>query len=175
MLRYRIKLTTFVANSSLDMEFNEIVSIAGIAGLKRIITQRPDGLIVCDLDGSNKKFMSNRVHMFTPLENISIYTETDAEPLANVFWRMKQIEAETPPVSPKSSADELKEYMGAVLPDYDRDQVFISDIKKLIKWFAICKKHDLVKDPEAKEAETKPEASETASDETGPDTSNDAE
>ena len=82
---------------------------------------------------------------------------------------MKQIEAETPPVSPKSSADELKAYMTAVLPEYDRDQVFISDIKKLIKWYAICKEFDLIADPNA-EAASEEAAPEESAAETGNDT-----
>jgi hypothetical protein len=142
------------------MELKEIVSIAGIGGLKRIIKQRPDGLIVSEMDGSGKKFMSNKIHMFTPLENISIYTENDNEPLASVLWKMKNLTDEQAPVSPKASADELKAYMTKVLPDYDRDQVFVSDIKKLIKWFTVLNELDLITDPALKAAEeTKTEAS----------------
>lgn len=129
------------------MKLKDIVSVTGQAGLRRIVKQRPDGLILSELDGSDKKFMSNRIHMFTPLENISIYTDTDSAPLGEVLWNMKQIEAETPPVSPKANADELKEYMGGVLPEYDRDQVFVSDIKKLIKWYHLLDEHGLIADP----------------------------
>lgn len=136
------------------MELKEIVSIAGIGGLKKIVKQRPDGLIVADFDGSNKKFMSNRTYMFTPLENIAIYTDDDSEPLANVLWSMKQISSEHPPISPKSSADDLKAYMAQVLPNFDRDQVFISDIKKLIKWFHILEAEDLIKEPKQAEEDT---------------------
>jgi hypothetical protein len=132
------------------MELKEIVSIAGIGGLKRIIKQRADGLIVSEMDGSGKKFMSNKIHMFTPLENISIYTSNDNEPLANVLWKMKNLEGEQAPVSPKASAEELKTYMAKVLPDYDRDQVFVSDIKKLIKWFSVLNELDLITDPALK-------------------------
>lgn len=140
------------------MELKEIVSIAGVGGLKKIVKQRPDGLIVSEFDGSGKKFMSNKIHMFTPLENIAIYTNNDSEPLANVFWNMKQVEAEHPPVDPKSSADELKAYMEKVLPNYDRDQVFISDIKKLIKWYVILNEvGNVIVDPATKKEDEKSE------------------
>ncbi len=145
------------------MELKEIVSIAGIGGLKRIVKQRADGLIVSEMDGTGKKFMSNKIHMFTPLENISIYTENDNEPLANVIWKMKNLEGEQAPISPKASADELKAYMTKVLPDYDRDQVFVSDIKKLIKWFTALNELGLITDPALKVAEETKETS--ASDE----------
>ena len=54
------------------MEFREIIAVTGIAGLKRVVANRNDGLILSELDGSNKKFYSNRQHMFSPLENIAI-------------------------------------------------------------------------------------------------------
>lgn len=152
------------------MELKEIVSIAGIGGLKRIVKQRPDGLIISELDGSGKKFMSNRIHMFTPLENISIYTDTDSAALADVLWSMKQISGETPPIPTKSDAEELKAYMAKVLPSYDRDQVYISDIKKLIKWYHILDEHGLITDPASKdkgETEAAPEG-ETPGEESPP-------
>lgn len=131
------------------MELKEIVSVAGVSGLKRIVAQRPDGLIVSDLDGTGRKFMSSRINMFTPLENISIYTLSDTEPLGKVLWKMKQLEPEHPPVSPKADVDELRAYMEKVLPEYDPDQVFVSDIKKLIKWYEVLKDLDVITDPEA--------------------------
>ena len=71
------------------MEFREIIAVTGVAGLKKMIANRNDGLILCELDGSNKKFYSNRQHMFSPLDNISIYTEDDTVPLLDVFIEMK--------------------------------------------------------------------------------------
>jgi len=67
------------------MEFREIIAVTGVAGLKKMIANRNDGLILCELDGSNKKFYSNRQHMFSPLDNISIYTEDDTVPLLKKF------------------------------------------------------------------------------------------
>ena len=51
------------------MEFREIIAVTGIAGLKRVVANRNDGLILSELNGENKKFYSNRQHMFSPLEN----------------------------------------------------------------------------------------------------------
>lgn len=142
------------------MELKDIISVAGVGGLKRIVKQRADGLILSDMDGSGKKFMSNRIHMFTPLENISIYTTADSEPLASVLWKMKQVVATNPAPSPKASVEELRSFMEKVLPEYDRDQVFISDIKKLIKWYELLEQYDLIKDPaEAAKEEGQEEAS----------------
>jgi len=67
------------------MEFKDIIAVSGIAGLKKIIANRNDGLILSELDDSNKKFYSNRQHMFSPLENIAIYTDEDTVPLLDVM------------------------------------------------------------------------------------------
>ncbi len=77
------------------MEFREIIAVTGIAGLKKIVANRNDGLILCELNGDNKKFYSNRLHMFSPLENIAIYTDEDTVPLLDVLLEMKNQE---PPI-----------------------------------------------------------------------------
>ena len=115
------------------MKFSEIVSISGLPGLKRVMGQRQDGLIISELDGSGKKFIPSRKHLFSPLESISIYTYEDSVPLLDIFIKMK----DTTPVDANSNPDTLREYLGTVLPEFDRDRVHVTDIKKLIKWFHI--------------------------------------
>src|SRR5690554_4778028 len=129
------------------MKFSEIVSISGVPGLKRVIAQRPDGLIVSDLDGTNKKFMTSRKFLFSPLESISIYTYEDSTPLLDIFLKMKDVEI----VDHKSDAATLRSFMETVLPEHDEDRVHVSDIKKLIKWFNILNEYDLIQAPEATE------------------------
>jgi hypothetical protein len=80
------------------MEFREIIAVTGIAGLKRVVANRNDGLILSELDGSNKKFYSNRQHMFSPLENIAIYTDNDTVPLLDVLIEMKNQKPTNAPV-----------------------------------------------------------------------------
>lgn len=129
------------------MKFSEIVSITGVSGLKRVVGQRQDGLIVSDLDGNNKKFIPSRKHLFSPLESISIYTYDDSTPLLDVMLKMK----DTTPVDANSDAETLRTYLGTVLPDFDRDRVHVTDIKKLIKWFHILQGFDLIQAPEVSE------------------------
>lgn len=114
------------------MEFREIIAVTGISGLKRLVANRNDGLILSELDGENKKFYSNRQHMFSPLDNIAIYTDEDTVPLLGVLIEMKNQKATLPPVEPNASNDELRGYLGKILPNFDRERVNISDIKKLI-------------------------------------------
>ena len=130
------------------MELKEIVSVTGVSGLKKLIANRNDGLVLSDLNGENKKFYSSRQHMFSPLENISLYTETDMVALAEVLWKMKEQLESHPPVDPNASNDELRNYLGMIQPDFDRDRVNVSDIKKLIKWFQILNETDVIKKPE---------------------------
>lgn len=135
------------------MEFREIIAVTGIAGLKRVVANRNDGLILSELDGSNKKFYSNRQHMFSPLENIAIYTDNDTVPLLDVFIEMKNQKAANAPVDPNAANDVLRNYLGSILPNFDRERVNISDIKKLIKWFAILENLDVIKKSETPAAE----------------------
>ncbi|MEZ5025627.1 MAG: DUF5606 domain-containing protein [Chitinophagales bacterium] len=130
------------------MDFKEIIAVTGLPGLKKLIANRNDGLILSELDGTNKKFYSNRQHMFSPLENISIYTEDDTVPLLDVFIEMKNQKENTPIVSSSASNDELKTYLGKIVPAFDRERVNVSDIKKLVKWYAILEGLDVFKKSE---------------------------
>src|SRR5690554_1458520 len=138
------------------MNLKEIVAVSGLGGLYKVQANRPDGLIVQGFDEEKSKFLSSRKHVFTPLEGITVYTQTDNEELVTIFLKMKEIEKDTPlPDSKKASSADLKKYFETVLPDYDEDRVYVSDIKKLIKWYLILDKEGLVvKTEEAKEEET---------------------
>jgi hypothetical protein len=122
-----------------------IVSISGISGLKKVVSQRADGLIVSDLDGANKKFMASRNNLFSPLENISIYTDDGESVLLSiVFDAMHAKIKEVPLINPNSDNSALKSYLLQILPNYDKDKVNISDIKKLLKWYTILDELGLI-------------------------------
>ena len=135
------------------MEFKEIIAVTGVPGLKKLVANRNDGLILSELDGSNKKFYSNRQHMFSPLENISIYTDNDTVVLLDVMLEMKAQKETNAPVEPNASNDDLRNYLGKILPNFDRERVNISDIKKLLKWFVILEDLDVIKKVETKEGD----------------------
>ncbi len=144
------------------MEFKEIIAVTGVSGLKKLIANRNDGLILCELDGTNKKFYSNRQHMFSPLDNISIYTEDDTIPLLDVFIEMKNQVSTTPVVSSNASNDELRAYLGKIVPTFDRERVNVSDIKKLVKWYALLENLDVFKKPaEGEESKTTNKSAQT--------------
>ena len=140
------------------MDLKEIVSVSRMSGLHKVMAQRQDGLIIQELGGDKSKFVSNRSYVFTPLDGITIYTENDSAELSTVLWEMKQ-QVKTNPIPEKNTDDKvLKEYFSKILTDYDRERVYVSDIKKVLKWYAILDEHGLITEPvEEKEAEKEAE------------------
>lgn len=136
------------------MNLEKLVVVSGIAGIHRVAANRNNGLIIEDLDSGKKRFASSRKHQFTPLESIAIYTTMDSKELKQVFQSMLDQFEDNPPVNTsKSKAEDIKEYFADILPDYDPDQVHLSDMKKVIKWFNFLKERDLLKEEEAPKEE----------------------
>jgi hypothetical protein len=119
------------------MRFRDITSITGMGGLFKMESHKPSGLIVTSLTEGWTKFVSNREHLFSPLDNISIYTANDTVELLDVLLKAYEQKTSNPPVDAKSDNATLSAYFEKVLPEYDREKVHISDIKKFIKWFQI--------------------------------------
>lgn len=118
------------------MDLKDIMSVSGMSGLYKMEAQRDNGIIVRPLEGGPRKFIPARQHMFTPLENITIYTDDpDGMALSAVFLRMKEKEGETAPVPVKSDNNALHDYFDEVIPEYDAERVYPSDIKKILKWY----------------------------------------
>lgn len=108
-----------------------------MGGLFKMESHKPSGLIVTSLTEGWTKFVSNREHLFSPLDNISIYTANDTVELLDVMLKAYEQKTSNPPVDAKSDNATLSAYFEKVLPEYDREKVHISDIKKFIKWFQI--------------------------------------
>ena len=130
------------------MNLDKLVAVTGLSGIYKVAANRNNGLIIEDLDTGKRRFVSSRKHQFTPLESISIYTDSDSKEIAKVFQSMLDQFEDNPPVAPNSSKAVLTEYFADVLPDYDRDRVYPGDIKKTIKWFSFLKERDLLKPKE---------------------------
>jgi len=143
------------------MELKDIVSISSMSGLFSVVAKRPDGMIVRGLDDGKSQFASSRIHVFTPLDAITIYTNSDTTELSKVLLEMKKQSSENPPVDANSDNYKLKTYFKKVIPDYNEEKVYVSDIKKVVKWYRQLDKHKLIteevlapkKDKEAKEDE----------------------
>ena len=117
------------------MNIDKYVSIGGLPGIYKMVTNRASGLIVEDLKTKKTQFVASRKHQFNPLASIAIYTEDDSVELKHIFRTMlEQIET-NPPADVKGSDQAIRDYFSIILPDHDRDRVYTSDIKKVIKWF----------------------------------------
>lgn len=126
------------------MKIKNIIAVSGLSGLYRLVTTKTSGLIVADLDSGKTTFCSVRQHQFTPMETVAIYTEDDSRPIGEVFQSMLDHQADVPVPSPNAPHGELKKYFEIILPDYDRDRVFHSDMKKVIKWYNFLNERGLL-------------------------------
>lgn len=126
------------------MRIKDIVSISGMGGLFKVEGQKVNGLIVTSLTEGWTKFVANRQHMFSPLENISIYTDTDNIELADVLLEVNAQKETNPPVDAKADNKIIREWFTKIVPNHDQEKVYTSDIKKLIKWFEILDAHGVI-------------------------------
>ena len=128
------------------MNLQNLIAISGRNGLFRMINNRSNGLLVEELATGKRLFVSGRLHEFTPLESISVYVQNKEETtsLAAVFQAMLDHQAQTPPPAASASGNDIKAYFELVLPEYDRNQVMLSDMKKIIKWFSFLAEKSLV-------------------------------
>ena len=130
------------------MEYNKLVSVTGLGGLYELISSKADGGVVRSLEDKSTKFVSNRVHSFSHLESIEIFTVKDNVNLAEVFTAMKNSGESLP--DGKADAVAIKSYFEKVYPDIDFERVYGSDMKKMVKWFDILTKNNIeIKLPEA--------------------------
>jgi hypothetical protein len=143
------------------MDLSGILAIAGYPGLYKMVGQMKSGLLVESLiDG--KRMPAYATHKILALEDISIYTEEDDVPLAEVFGLLAEKNSGKPSLNPKKSkVEELQEALAEALPDYDRERVYTSDLKKLFQWYNLLAEKGLLKEEE-KEEKTKKKSAKKA-------------
>ena len=139
-----------------------ILAIAGKPGLYKLVSRGKNNLIVEALDATHRRqtaFGSDRI---TSLNDIAMFTDEDDVPLTDVLESMKNVEGgkKSSVDYKKASGDELREYFAKILPNFDRDRVQNSHIKKLIQWYNILIENGIseFKDAEAETAEEAKEA-----------------
>jgi hypothetical protein len=125
------------------MELKEIAAVSGKPGLFKIVKPTRTGLVLESMDGNNTKIATGPHHRVSLLHEISIYTEEHDKTVAlgDVFKKISKEFGDDPGVDGKSDPDELKAFMEHIVPDYDRDKVYVSDMKKLVIWYGILRKN----------------------------------
>jgi hypothetical protein len=122
------------------MEYGKIVSISGMGGLFELVGSKKDGAIVRSLDDKTTKFVSSRIHNFSHLESIEVYTTADNVNLVEVLNTMDTA-GETLPSEKDNAA--IKAYFEKVYPEMDFERVYASDMKKMVKWYSVLKSHNV--------------------------------
>jgi hypothetical protein len=127
----------------------DLMAISGHGGLFKFISQARNGVIVESLE-TGKRMNAFATMKVSALEDIAIYTKDKEIPLEEVLVSLHKYENGGETISPKSDTDELKDYFSAILPEYDRERVYVSDIKKVLAWYNLLLKYDLLKFEEGK-------------------------
>jgi len=138
------------------MEYSKIVAVTGLPGLYELISSKTDGAIVRSLDDKATRFVSSRIHNFSHLESIEIYTTRDNVNLVDI---LKAMDASNEKLPDEKDQAGLKKYFEKVYGDIDFGRVYSSDLKKMVKWFSVLKNNNIelkLSEPPA-EPEVQPE------------------
>ena len=135
------------------IKLKDILSISGKGGLFKYIAQARNGIVVESLE-DNKRHVASATARVSSLEDIAIFTNEEEVPLADIFFRIHEKTEGKASISHKSDAAELKSYFEELVPDYDEERVYVSDIKKVFQWYSQLLTHDLLEVIEKEEEES---------------------
>lgn len=133
-----------------------ILAVSGHQGLYKHIAESKNNIIVESLETGKRMpvYSSSKV---SALDDIAIYTNTADVPLKEVFKAIAEKENSGKAISHKSSAREMKAYFEEVLPDYDKERVYVSDIKKVLLWYNILQEKEMLDFSDVEETEEQEE------------------
>lgn len=122
------------------MEYSKIIAVTGLPGLQELVSSKNDGAIVKSLEDKSTRFVSSRIHNFSHLESIEVYTVRDNVNLAELFLIMEKSGVALPD---DKDAKAVKAYFEKVYPELDFERVYNSDMKKMVKWYSILKANNI--------------------------------
>lgn len=122
------------------MDYNKIVSITGLGGLYELMGSKAEGAIVRSLEDQKTRFVSSRIHNFSQLESIEVYTVENNVNLLDVF---KAMDASSESLPSDKDANAVRKYFEKVYGNIDFDRVYNSDMKKMVKWYSILKANNV--------------------------------
>ena len=135
-------------------DLQKIMSIAGYSGLFTFLSQSKSGIIVESLiDG--KRMCASASMRITSLSDVAIYTDTEELPLRDVFTIIKEKLNTEAAIDAKSDAKLLKEFFEETIPNYDKERFYASHMKKVLEWYNLLQKKEMLDfvDPETEETE----------------------
>ncbi|MEI9908795.1 MAG: DUF5606 domain-containing protein [Bacteroidota bacterium] len=122
------------------MEYSKLVAVTGLPGLYELINSKSDGAIVRSLEDNSTKFAASRIHNFSHLESIEVFTTGDNVNLVEIFYAMEKAAGSLPDTKDNAA---VKKYFEKAYPDLDFERVYPSDLKKMVKWFEVLKKNNI--------------------------------
>jgi len=120
--------------------------------LYKLVAESKNNIIVESLE-TGKRMPAYSTSKISALEDIAIFTDTEDMPLKDVFKAISEKEDGGKTINHKSSSKELRDYFAEVLPEYDRDRVYVSDIKKVLLWYNTLQGKDMLDFSEEEETE----------------------
>tara|TARA_B100001758_G_C18348894_1_gene578634 strand:+ start:840 stop:1268 length:429 start_codon:yes stop_codon:yes gene_type:complete len=141
------------------MELEGIINVSGKPGLFKVISKSNNTVIIESLTDKKRTaiYSHNQANL---LNEIGIYTYNDTVPISDIFTKIAEKTSCGPSINHKSSKDDLINFFREILPEYDEDRVYISDIKKVIQWYNIMQSVDLIKIQKNKKENKKEETNE---------------
>ncbi len=133
---FKNELLIFANFEKKFMSLDKILSISGKPGLYELKAQTRNGFVAESL-ADGKRLSVSIQNNVSILSEIAIYTFTEEVPLREIFKRIQEKENGEKSISHKESKNKLEAYFSEVLPDYDEDRVYVSDMKKVIQWYNI--------------------------------------
>ena len=154
------------------MTLSEIATVSGKGGLFKIVSPTKSGVILESLDEQKTKLVATTNHRLSLLHEISIYTTTKegTVPLETILRKINSEYGVDPGVDANADPSELKAFLKSVLPEFDETRVYVSDIKKLVKWYSVLLKYvpEVFEEKKADEKkEAAPESTMAKAEETG--------
>ena len=146
------------------IKLKDILSISGKGGLFRFIAQARNGIVVESVE-DGKRHVAPATARVSSLEDIAIFTDGEEIPLSDVFMKIHEKNDGKETISHKVSPDELRTAFGELVPDYDEEKVYDSDIRKVFQWYNQLHAHDMLEVIDKEEEETSEEKPEKDSSE----------
>lgn len=142
------------------IQLKDILAISGKGGLFKFIAQARNGIVVESLE-DQKRHVAPATARVNSLEDIAIFTVNEEVPLADIFFMIHEKSEGKESISHKAAVEELKSQFKELVPEYDEERVYVSDIKKVFQWYNQLHQHELLEvidKEEEKEEDSKEEA-----------------
>lgn len=122
----------------------DILAISGQPGLYKLVSSTKNGIIVENIE-TGKRMPTYSTSKVSALQDIAIYTnEGEDNPLENIFKTIREKEKGGPAIDPKAENKQLKTYFESLMPNFDQDRVYVSDMKKVFQWYNILQKQNML-------------------------------